>query len=556
MKFLVFTTDVIPLPGLPTSGTALRTFGLIQGLRARGNEVHISVPKSALQGMLKSFDVASLDPQVQKQVNDLQSLAFDSSNQSRVLAEVRPDVILCGHWPAYTFQTKPSQPVIIDLAGPHLLERHYQGTPNHRGATLGKLSAVASADYFIVSGPSQRLYFLSFLLRAQVPQPEKRIFTITMPLDPNVPERDLTAVPNGFPRFVFGGVFLPWQNPAQSLERTAHALEKFGRGSLKLIGGSHPNYKIKEGVYAKLFDTLGKNPAVQTMPMLPYESFLRELSTSDVAIDLMQWNLERELAMTIRSTSYLWAGVPIVYNDFADLGKLIRKYDAGWTVSPKDQGALDAVFQEIYDDPQSVLRKSGNASRLAREVFSWDRAVQPLLEGIGVQDRIGSRELDIIVDFPDNANLTVTAERPVEQFFFSRVDGLSRIECRIATHNRNLAKPLRFSLYEVEGTHNPLGPIPRNAPKKLLVRREADASQIKNNDWYVLDTDPIAHSAGRTFALTIESENTSPEVSFAPWAVRGQPFPLLGLFHGKAAVEQTSLCLRTTALNQSTVSVG
>jgi glycosyltransferase involved in cell wall biosynthesis len=418
MKFLAFTTDVIPLPGLPTSGTALRTFGLIQGLRAHGHQVEISVPKTALHGMLKSCDRASLSAEVQQHIQQLQQLAFDSANQAHLLSEIRPDAVLCGHWPAYTFQTKPAQPVIIDLAGPHLLERHYQGSPNHAGAVLSKLSAIASADYYIVSGPTQRLYFLSYMLRAQVPQPEKKIFHITMPLDPALPGPRAVLNPADFPRFVFGGVFLPWQNPAAGLERTAEAIRKRGRGSLKLIGGSHPNYKIKGGVYDKLFDTLAKSPAVKTLPMLPYEAFLGELSTSDIAVDLMQWNLERELAMTIRSTSYLWAGVPIIYNDYADLGKLIRRYDAGWTVSPQDEAGLDAVFAEIFENPDIVSLKSQNASRLAREVFSWDRAVRPLLDGFGKQDRVSTRELDIIVDFPDNADLTVTADKHVEQYIF------------------------------------------------------------------------------------------------------------------------------------------
>jgi hypothetical protein len=147
MKFLVFTTDLIPLAGLPTSGTALRTFGLIQGLRAHGHEVVVSVPHSAAEGFKKNTDVASLSEAVQAEFKALLDLSFDVSNQPGIVSSISPDAVICGHWPAMTLSRKPSQAVILDLAGPHMLERHYQGMPNQAGAVLGILSAMAHADY-------------------------------------------------------------------------------------------------------------------------------------------------------------------------------------------------------------------------------------------------------------------------------------------------------------------------------------------------------------------------------------------------------------------------
>ncbi len=543
MKILVFTTDVIPLEGLPTSGTALRTFGFIQGLRANGHEVVVSVPRSALNGMLKNIDMSSVAAATKKQIDDLRPLAFDPTNQSYIVNELQPDLILCGHWPAYAFQTRPAQPVVVDLAGPHLLERHYQGTPNHLGAALSKLGVIASADHFIVSGPSQRRYFLAFAMRAGVPHPEKRMIEITMPLSPQIPVRDFSSFPAAeYPRFIFGGVFLPWQDPSRALEQVSEHIREKQRGRLTLIGGSHPNYKIKEGIYTKLFATLSKNPAVEKLPMLPYDAFQARLAESDVAIDLMRWNLERELAMTIRSTTYLWAGVPIIYNDFADLGILLRKYDAGWTISPDQPDALRQVLDEILDNPEMVRRKSENASRLAREVFSWDLAVRPLLAQLERHDAGAAKETDIVLDFPDRADLIVSEERAVEQIFFSRVDGLSRIECRMATHGKEVTDPVTFSLYELKNSGEQDG----KATRALLASRSAVGRDLKNNEWFSLETAPIADSAGKTFALRIETTASPNSAAVAPWAVRGRPFPLLKLIHGNQPVDDLSLCLRTT----------
>ena len=119
MKVLVFTTDMPPLGDVPTSGTALRTYGFIQGLRAHGHEVVISVPKRALSGFTKRFKQSNLPEAVKAEVQTLKKLAFNPYNQQDVLHKVDPDVVLCGHWPAMALRTKPSQVLINDHAGPH-----------------------------------------------------------------------------------------------------------------------------------------------------------------------------------------------------------------------------------------------------------------------------------------------------------------------------------------------------------------------------------------------------------------------------------------------------
>ena len=358
MRILVFTTDLIPLPGVATSGTALRTWGIAQGLKAHGHEIVISVPRSALSGFNRTAASSDLPSETIAMLGELKRLAFDSSNQEEILATVNPDAIVCGHWPAMTLSQKPRQPLIIDLAGPHILERHYQKSDNQPGAIIAKLNAVASADSYIVSGPSQRLYFLSYLLRAGVDDAAGRIAEITMPLDPNLPDFPVRGLAADSPRFVFGGVFLPWQDPSRALLGLSAELTARGRGMLRLIGGKHPNYDIDSALYRELFAELSKNSRVTTLPMLPYEKFISELGQSDVALDVMRWNLERQLAVTIRSTTYLWAGVPVIYNDFADLAGLVRNYDAGWTISPDDPSALKQVIEQIYSDPSVIAAKS------------------------------------------------------------------------------------------------------------------------------------------------------------------------------------------------------
>ena len=546
MKFLVFTTDVIPLPGLATSGTALRTWGLIQGLRSLGHEVTVSVPQPALENVLKNTATQSLPSETTAALQELKRLSFDSTNQSKVIAETGPEVIICGHWPALTLSTKPSQTLVIDLAGPHLLERHYQQSPNQIDAVRGKLSVLSRADYYIVSGPSQRLYFLSFLLRAGIKNAEKRIAQISMPLDPNLPAHRGSAAER-FPNFVFGGVFLPWQDPSAGLEQLSGILTERNAGNLTLIGGPHPNYKLKEGVYERLFEGLSANPRVTTHPMLPYASFIDLLCEQDVALDVMRWNLERQLAVTIRSTTYLWSGTPVIYNDFADLAHVIKRYDAGWCVDPNDPQALRQVCEEIYGNPAVVRQKSVNAQQLARMEFAWDRAVQPLLGLLGETDATPMAETDIILDFPESAALTIGNDTPVEQQFVCRAEGLNRVEVRLATHGEDASAPLVLSLYEVRGG---AGGKKGAAREHVLVKRkELQPAAISNNQWHAIDCDPIANSAGKTFALKIELDGKHASSKLSPWALRGAPYPMSGLYCGNKLLDGQSLCFRTTCVS-------
>ncbi|MCB0358077.1 MAG: hypothetical protein KDD44_00520 [Bdellovibrionales bacterium] len=545
MKILVFTTDMPPLPGLPTSGTALRTWGLAQGLAAHGHSVELSPPKSAHEGLVRNCDRESLSPRLRAEIDELGSRAFDAGNQADIIASVRPDIILCGHWPALSLRTKPKQPVVVDLAGPHLLERHYQRMENQQGAIIAKLGVVATADYYIVSGPSQRLYFLSFLMRAGIRDAASRIAQITMPLDPRLPTPH--PVPEEFPRFVFGGVFLPWQDPSAALRHLSEDLSKRDRGSLTLIGGKHPNYAIDEGPYAALFSELAKNPRVSVNPMQPYEQFVQMLTSSDVALDLMAWNLERELALTIRSTTYLWSGVPVIYNDYADLGRLITHYDAGWTVSPSDKNALSMVLDEIFSSPEVVRRKSAHAQQLARDIFAWDRAVQPLLELLNSPVAPRSHESDIIVDCPESADFLVSSGAPMDQYFVSRIPGLARVECKVTTHDAPARSAIRLRLFQVERADARRGRVGLHSLRETPIAEQViEPELVRNNEWLALEVPKQPDSAGRTYRLRLESVSPNAGDRVGAWTTHASPYPLLSFYHGEQFIEQGGMCLRTT----------
>ncbi|HQH27956.1 MAG TPA: hypothetical protein PLP17_11215, partial [Oligoflexia bacterium] len=180
--------------------------------------------------------------------------------------------------------------------------------------------------------------------------------------------------------------------------------------------------------------------------------------------------------------------------------------------------------------------------RLAREMFSWDIAVSPLLNLLSLPATKRLRETDIILDFPDNAGLPVSREQAIEQYFVCRINGLTRVECRIATHNRTIQQPLWLSLYQLEKANGEY----RGATKQLIARSELAGDALRNNEWCSLDIEPVADSAGKTFLFKIESDEEDALASASPWAVRGKPYPLLQLYHGENHIDNSSLCFRTT----------
>jgi hypothetical protein len=112
--------------------------------------------------------------------------------------------------------------------------------------------------------------------------------------------------------------------------------------------------------------------------MIPRNELIRIYCQSHIAIDLMQRNAERELAFTTRTVEYLWCGLPVIYNDYAELSEYIAQYQAGWCLDPADPNALRAVIEHIFDNPDDVAERGRNAQRLVRECLTWDRSIDPL----------------------------------------------------------------------------------------------------------------------------------------------------------------------------------
>ena len=361
-RILVVSGDILPFPGCPTTGAGLRAWGLAKGLESRGHHVIAAMPESAAQTM------ASIPA-------ELSPLLYTTQELPQFIARHAPDVVVLQHWwLANYLEASPDYPVVIDFHGPLLLETQFQANPALERLRCDKIRALHKADFFTCAGEKQRYYFFPWLMLAGCDLRDELIQAIPVSLSPDLPAHQS----EGEPSFVYGGVFLPWQDPILPLRTLIETLETRQRGILKFFGGKHPVVSVPTGKFEELRAELQRSSRARLQPMIPRDQLIQAYCRSHVAIDLMQRNAERELAFTTRTVEYLWCGLPVIYNNYAELSGYIADYQAGWTLDPADPAGLRRALDDMLDDPAMLETRSRNAQRLVRERLTWDRTIAPL----------------------------------------------------------------------------------------------------------------------------------------------------------------------------------
>lgn len=362
-KILVISSDVLPLPGMLTTGAGLRAWGLGQGLKARGHNVIFAMPN-------KTAKACGFKP-------DGKTLVYPEEAFARFVYQVRPDVLLLQHWPWANALPKPYPYTVIDLHGPIILESLFRIGDQIRELVHRKLNAFARADFFTCAGERQRNYFYAWLTLAGFDLRKVPLEVVPFSLAPECPEHifpdDDTIT------FVYGGVFLPWQDPVFGLRVLIEEMAAAGKGHLYFFGGNHPWLQMpKQPRFEQIQDMLMHSPHATLSPAIPRDELIGRYQRASVAWDVMSYNCERGMAFTSRTAEYLWAGLPVVYNHYSELSEYIRRYDAGWIVDPEDEGALRRTVRDILANPQEIRRKGQNAQRLAGEALNWVKTVEPI----------------------------------------------------------------------------------------------------------------------------------------------------------------------------------
>ncbi len=366
---LVLANSVVPLPGLPTNGGGLRAWTLARGLESAGHAVTLLFPRHSLDEQLVGIapdDRAAALPH---------TFLWEAINET--IARATPDVVVASSWILAGQIHDCPAPLVVDLAGPLLLE--FLAQDPAKGAALAhlKTAALAEADYVTCAGERQRPYFASWLLLGGF-TPEDcvaRLGVVPISCDPVQEEH---APPNAEPRFLFAGMTYAWQDPLRALRATLAAIERHGRGRLVIHADFHPVHSQGAAWFAELRALVADHPHVTLGGVLPYDELRAAYREADLALDLYARTLERELAFNTRTVDFLHAGLPPLYADYTELSPIIRDYEAGFVVPPDDDAAIAAALDTVFTDPARLAARGRAAQRLARERLAWDRTIAPL----------------------------------------------------------------------------------------------------------------------------------------------------------------------------------
>lgn len=367
MRIHVFAIDILPSPGIVTTGGSLRSQQIVEGLRRGGHEVTYSVPDSTPLAR-RQWELLSADERGNAFGGEAGRTYLD------VIGRLRPDVVVA-LWPmAFGFPRLGREgPVIVyDVNGLQNVEGFLAGMASGladtslAAFTRRYLNKLATADVLLCGSSEQRAYWqglLSHHLDSATPPP-----MIELPYYPA--EEPAAEAYRAEPLQLFcAGAFLPWNSPEGHLLAAAKMLARSGRGELLVIGRPDISMNHAVGVDDELA-AVEETGAARLVEGMAYDAFSAAINGRGVAIDLNAPTLERGLAVPIRTVTYLSHGVPLLTNDYSSLGRAIAARGAGWAIDPTDPRAFHDALETVLAAPAETLAAmSAAARRLARERF-------------------------------------------------------------------------------------------------------------------------------------------------------------------------------------------
>ncbi len=365
MRVLIVHHGKRPTPDQPVTGGALRALDMARAMEAAGHTVRTLNRDQDDEGGFSSAE-------------DLyaKARAWGPDRIIAVQLEDAPALAAVG------------VPIAVDLYAPRVMEASFEGTL--RWTSVETLRALAAGDAFLVSNPRQRWLWWGLLAVAGIDV--RRDPTLLVPLvAPNGPRRKYPKSPI----FVAGGASWPWQDPTPGLIRALSHLDKRGQGKVVWYGG------VPKGADAPW--KLPDHPRLETPGWVDRDTFLAALSGATAAIDWMVPNPERKLAFSFRHADYLGCGLPILTHPDSPLADVMG--DAGWSGD-----GIESILDDVLKHPDKVRKRSQAARKLAREQFSLQAAMAPLLDWI----EQGTRQRRVPTDLLENAQLAAQAARAEE----------------------------------------------------------------------------------------------------------------------------------------------
>lgn len=362
-RVLLITSERL---GDTPAGPGLRSTGLAVALRERGFDVRIAAPTGSTSPEgVPLGDLDRLDDMV------------------RAVDIVLVPSGLVGAFP----QVFESRRLIVDHAGPFELEvvAGNRGPEAFANATLGAIHAIRQADLILVTHERQRDYCAGLLLgdqatsgRATNPLDRFAIVPFGLPhetADP-VPVRAEGPLRIGWP----GGLW-DWLDPDTLLDAIHDIPAEVA--SFEFWGSQNPDPRAPRMATAdrlrRRIDAEGLGDRVAIVDWVPIRDYWTRLAQLDLAITLDPAGVEARFAFRTRLLAALRVGVPTIATEGEWVADLAAEAGAGWTVPPRDAGAVHQTVTRLALAREEITVASARGLALT-STFDYCSLVDPVVE--------------------------------------------------------------------------------------------------------------------------------------------------------------------------------
>lgn len=390
-KVLIITGDPI---GARMAGPAIRAWNMASILSAEFEVTLLSTTQ--VEDVEAPFDVVAVHPGMDREFAPFERWA---------------DVIVFQGHALEFFEVleRTTKILVADIYDPMHLEQLEQAREfstelwNARvsDATMTLNQQLGRADFFLCASERQRLFYLGQLSALG------RLNPATYAKDPDfrglldVAPFGLAATPPRHERdvlkgqvegigpddkvLIWSGGLYNWFDP-QTLVRAMSILVRT-RPEAKLFfqGVQHPHPGVPEmAIVAEtkhLATSLGilGTSVIINPSWVDYADRQNYLIEANAGVSTHHDHIETTFSFRTRILDYLWAGLPMVVTDGDFFADIIRERGLGIVVPDRDAEALaDALEKVLYDE--AFIASARAAIAEAREEFTWERVLQPLVE--------------------------------------------------------------------------------------------------------------------------------------------------------------------------------
>lgn len=365
------------------------------------------------RGLCQVCDVTLAAPEsATLELRGVRTIAFERHHQETLERLVRySEIIIVQGFTLHRYPIVGSEEkyVVIDLYDPYYLEGlalfSKEEADHHHEDLQGVLNTIAEqlhrGDFFLCASERQRDFWIGALMaigRLSLPNyaqdPTFRSLIDIVPFGcPETPplhtRRVLKGVVPGIAEtdtvVLWGGGIWDWLDPLTVIRAMAIVRDRRPDMKLFFMGHSHPNkvdvptMKMYDQalVLARELDLLGQNVFFNDH-WVPYSERANYLLEADVGVSAHFDHLETHFAFRTRVLDYIWSGLPIVTTAGDVLADAVKSLGLGYVVPIGNAECFAQALLDLASQPQARQHYAG-AFASARDAFSWQRALKPLI---------------------------------------------------------------------------------------------------------------------------------------------------------------------------------